>query len=112
MESIGFKVNPYDPCVANKVINGKPMTIIWHVDDLKISHEDGWKITKIIKWLGKIYGDIKVRKGRKHHYLGMDLDFLNKGAVEISMYPYFEKIIKSFPEEIGNSCANTPAAEH
>ena len=60
------------------------MTIIWHVEDLKISHENGWEITKIIKWLGKIYGDIKVKRGRKHHYLGMDLDFHNKGAVEIS----------------------------
>ena len=24
----GFEVNPYDPCIANKVINGKQMTIL------------------------------------------------------------------------------------
>jgi hypothetical protein len=40
LESIGFIINPYDFCVANKMINGKQMTIIWHVDDLKISHAD------------------------------------------------------------------------
>ena len=40
LESIGFVINPYDFCVANKMINGKQMTIIWHVDDLKISHAD------------------------------------------------------------------------
>jgi len=36
----GFKINPYDHCVANKIVNGKQCTIIWHVDDLKISHMD------------------------------------------------------------------------
>jgi hypothetical protein len=35
-----FNVNGYDSCVANKVIGGKQCTIIWHVDDLKISHAD------------------------------------------------------------------------
>ena len=34
----GFKINPYDPCVAKKMIGGKQMTICWHVDDLKIFH--------------------------------------------------------------------------
>jgi Reverse transcriptase (RNA-dependent DNA polymerase) len=37
---LGFKLNPYDPCVANKMINGKQCTICWYVDDLKISHVD------------------------------------------------------------------------
>ena len=48
LELIGFKVNPYDLCVANKVINGNQTTELWHVSDLKISHCNGWKITKII----------------------------------------------------------------
>jgi hypothetical protein len=37
LESNGFKLNPYDPCVANKTVNGKQMTVCWHVDDLKVS---------------------------------------------------------------------------
>ena len=35
----GYKINPYDGCVANKVIKGKQITICFHVDDCKISHE-------------------------------------------------------------------------
>jgi hypothetical protein len=35
---IGFIINPYDPCVANKIIKGKQMTICFHVDDCKLSH--------------------------------------------------------------------------
>jgi hypothetical protein len=38
MEELGFTVNPYDRCVVNKMIKGKQCTIIWHVDDLKLSH--------------------------------------------------------------------------
>ena len=38
----GIKLNEYDPCVANKMINRKQCTIIWHVDDLKISHVKSW----------------------------------------------------------------------
>ena len=40
LESIGFKLNPYDPCVANKEVNGTQMMVCWHVDDLKVSHVD------------------------------------------------------------------------
>ena len=38
LEKEGFSIKPYDPCVPNKTINGKKMTIVWHVDDLKILH--------------------------------------------------------------------------
>ena len=34
LQEWGFKINPYDWCVANKMINSKQCTIGWHVDDL------------------------------------------------------------------------------
>jgi hypothetical protein len=40
IETKGFVVNPYDPCVANRIIKGKQQTVTWHVDDLKSSHVD------------------------------------------------------------------------
>ena len=40
LEDYGIEVNPYDPCVANKVVNGSQMTVTWHMDDLKVSHKD------------------------------------------------------------------------
>ena len=42
------------------------MTVTWHVDDLKISHADGWEVTQVIKKCARIYGDIKVRRERHH----------------------------------------------
>ena len=35
LQNLGFKLNPYDKCAANKVIDGKQFTISWHVDDNK-----------------------------------------------------------------------------
>ena len=51
LEAKGFKVNPYDPCVANKMINGSQFTVVWHVDDLKLSHKDPKVVTKMIRYL-------------------------------------------------------------
>jgi hypothetical protein len=34
----GFAINPYDPCVTNKMIDRKQCTVMWHVYNLKISH--------------------------------------------------------------------------
>ena len=31
----GFKINPYDPCVANTMAHGKQLTVSWHVNDVK-----------------------------------------------------------------------------
>ena len=38
LKSIGFELNPYDPCVANRMIEGAQHTVCWHVDDIKSSH--------------------------------------------------------------------------
>ena len=84
------------------------MTIIWHVDDLKILHVDAWEVTKIIKWLGT-YGNIKVSRGKEHEYLGMHFDYRKEGEVRISMKQYVWDIIANFPEEIDNKIAATPA---
>ena len=40
IEDIGYEVNPYDICLANKMVNGHQHTITWHVDDMKASHVD------------------------------------------------------------------------
>ena len=48
LEAYGFEVNPYDPCVANKMVNGSQMTVTWHVDDLKVSHKDYDEVTKFL----------------------------------------------------------------
>ena len=58
LEEWGFEFNPYDPCVANKMISGKQMTICFHVDDGKVSHVDKSGVDKMIELLRDKYETI------------------------------------------------------
>ena len=40
LKDLGFVLNPYDKCIANRMVEGKQMTIAWHVDDCIVSHAD------------------------------------------------------------------------
>ena len=31
LKSVGFQLNPYDPCVANNIVDGTQLTFVWHV---------------------------------------------------------------------------------
>ena len=50
LEAMGFKINPYDPCVANAEIEGSQCTICWYVDDTKISHVNSEVVSKVRIW--------------------------------------------------------------
>jgi hypothetical protein len=56
--SWGFEVNPYDQCVANTDVNGSQCTVMWHVDDLKMSHVNKDVVTGIINLLQAEYGKL------------------------------------------------------
>ena len=85
LEAYGFRINPYDLCVANKMIGGKQITMFWHVDYLKISCVDANDLIKIIQWLESEYGKMHGLHGKKHNYLGIWLDYSIPGEVRISM---------------------------
>jgi hypothetical protein len=119
LTSIGFEFNPYDPCVANKMINGEQMTIAFHVDDCKLSHKDPKEMDNMIAWLKREYesifedgsGKMAVSRGKIHTYLGMTLDFTISGQVKVTMLDYVEEILKAFDEaEPKGSGTKTSAA--
>jgi hypothetical protein len=109
LEEIGFEINPYDPCVANRVVNNKQHTVTWHVDDLKSSHVDPKVNDKFLSWLKTKYasdniGEIKATRGHKHEYLAMTLDFTIPGVLQVDMTQYVNKMIEEFPEKLtGNT---------
>ncbi len=51
LKNKGFTVNPYDPCVWNRDIVGKQMTICFHVDNCKILHLDPKVVGMCDCWL-------------------------------------------------------------
>ena len=115
-KELGFKQNEYDLCVVNKMIEGKQCTIVFHVDDLKISHANPAVVTSIIDELSKIYGDIiplSISRGKVHEYLGMVFDFTNVGEVKITMYQYLAGMIKYAPSiYTAGEISSTPAPSH
>ncbi len=93
LKSKGFKFNPYDPCMANKIVEGKQITMGFHVDDCKLPHEHPKVNDETVDWLRAEYesmfedglGAMKVHRGKIHKYLGMGLDFSHKRK----MYCYY-----------------------
>ena len=55
LENMGFEVNPYDPCVANTMVNGAQCTVCWHVDDPKVSHVDEVVVMAFLLKLAYLY---------------------------------------------------------
>ncbi len=113
LEEYGFEVNPYDPCAASKMTNsGRQMMFVWHMDDLMGSCKDDFELTKLSCYLAKIYGSkLTMHTGRKHDYLGVNMEFRKDGTLGVSMIAYLENVIAEFPEIISGKLP-TPAADH
>ena len=110
----GFILNPYDTCVTKCMINGKQCTILWHLDDLKISHEDPAVVNNIIRRLNGKYEKITPMIstcGKIQEYLGMTLDFTDTGKVKIIVYDYIDEMISNLPTKMIGELA-TPASNH
>jgi Reverse transcriptase (RNA-dependent DNA polymerase) len=99
LEGHGFEFNPYDPCVANKTVNGKQQTIRYHVDDVMSSHVNKKVNDDFAIWLQEMYGEhspVTIKRGDKHDYLGMIFEFKD-GAVSIDMTSYVKDMLNDFP---------------
>ena len=104
IKHLGFTINPYDPCVVNRTIDEKHQTIRWHVDDCKISHVYPKIDKKLINSLNQEYkgifeditGKMTVKRGKKHKYVGITLDYSKEGACQITMFENKKSILKTF----------------
>ena len=85
------------------MIDEKQCTILWHVDDLKISHVKSEIVTSVIALINAEVGKeapITVQRGKIHEYLGMTLDFTKQGKVVIQMTDYIENMVDSLDPEM------------
>ena len=112
---LGFEINPYDECVANKIIDGSQCTIAWYVDDLKISHKSQDVLEEVFKELQCEFGKeapLTVSRGKQHSYLGMQIDYTEDGKVKFTMPHMIDEIIGQLPLSLSNGPSSTPAANH
>jgi hypothetical protein len=111
LKNMGFTINPYDPCVANCVIEGKQCTVAWYVDDMKISHINPDVVTDIINQLEKVFDKMTVTRGKEHMFLGMKIIYTEQRTAIITMKQYLEEAISESRMNITKKVA-TPARKH
>ena len=111
----GIKINPYDRCLANKIIDGKQCTIVWYVDDNKLSHIDDKVVTEVIDLTKDHFGDLTVTRGKMHNFLGMNIHINDEKNVEIEMKKQLEEAVEAFEIAEGESVTESvtsPASRH
>ena len=113
LEGMGLVINPYDPCVANKMVNGHKITVCWHFDNIKVSHKDENVITAFVENLVDTYWEkTTISRGKVHNYLGLDMDWPSvPGTLIVTVIKYLQKVIEKFPELLCGSKAS-PAGDH
>ena len=111
----GYEPNCYDHCTFNKMIDGNQITIQFHVDDLKISHVKQSVIDSVLTDLNNKFGTAKkplaATTGDIHDYLGITIDYSEKGKVKFTMYDYLEDILNDMPADM-NGTSPTPASDN
>ncbi|KAG7357149.1 reverse transcriptase RNA-dependent DNA polymerase [Nitzschia inconspicua] len=115
---MGFELNLYYPCAANKMVNGKQCTVAWYVDDNNISHMDPQVVTNVITALEEHIGEMTVTSGCCHKCLGMDITFNSDGTVSILMEDFngtvsilMEDYLKSVIEFLGEPISSSNATD-
>ena len=90
LKDLGFKINSCDRCVANKIINGKQCTLVWYVDDKKLSNVDPKVVDNILDILKGYFRDLVITRGSKHAFLGMNIKICEDKNIEIEMKDHFK----------------------
>jgi len=88
--------------------------VLWHVDDLKISHISKHLLEDILRKLTEKFGQdspLTTSRGCVLEYLGMRIDYWKKVKVTFSMGEYRNKLVNEMPYDMEGN-ARTPAAIH
>jgi hypothetical protein len=96
----GFEINPYDRCVANKLINGKQCTIGWYVDDNILSHVEKTVVDSVIDKIEGYFPGLVVERGKDLNFLGMEIGFFEKGKLTLGLVPYISGMIEELEEAL------------
>ena len=81
-------MSTYDKCTTNKTINGKQCTIQWYANDNGFTHVNEGTVTGFIVITKKYFGELVVSCGKKHNFLGMEIELVKGGKINIGMKIY------------------------
>ena len=108
-------MNPYNKCVANKVINGEQCTIAWYVDDNIITHKDKGVLKDVFSKICDVFGKMELNVGDTHQFLGMTIKLhQDSKMIEVGMKGQLIEAIELFELQYGKleSRYTSPAGHH
>ena len=108
-EAYGFNINTYDPCVEKNTTNNNQMTVVWHVEDLNVSHVDRFDIAKFSGYLSSSYGGLTAHRVKVQDYLRMELDYIKQSIVRSSIIQYVDSVLQELPDILGKTAATLDA---
>jgi len=113
---LGFTRNPYDWCVMNKEVMGTQQTVLFYVDDIKMSHvKESVLLDTVAEFKKKCVkiSNLSVNRGDIHDFLGVTFDFSTKKKPKITMDGYVREVVEEADLRLKNKQrdqANTPAS--
>ena len=79
------------------------MTIVWYVDDCKVSHVDPGEVTNLVNELKEHLGNLKTSRGNTHTFLGINFKITKDKNVELEMMG--NEAVIAFGEVISKTAA-------
>jgi hypothetical protein len=67
-------------------VDDKQCTVCWYVNDNKVSHVDDNINDMIVDKVEEKFGKLAQSKGKKHTFLGMDIEFIGNGKFTIATH--------------------------
>ena len=106
LRALGFVPNDYDPCIFNKHISGRQVTIALYVDDLMVTCASEQILNGVLRQLENLFEGSTVHRGSAHSYIGMLFDFSTPGKVHVEMDGYIDDFLAEYDVK---GSAPTPA---
>ena len=97
LRKLGFTPNEFDPCVWNKDVDGKQLTVVIFVDDLFATHINIIVLKKLHKDLLQYLKGVSYNDDRKLSYLGVQVEIM-LGKIVVSMPGYIDDLVKMYPD--------------
>ena len=91
----GFTANPRDPCVLNKTIRGKQLTVVIYVDDMMMTCVFEEEVHNLAEDLRAKYGQFRTSDGPTLNFLGAKWIYDGKGYVLILQLGMIQDLITS-----------------
>ena len=101
-------MNQCNPCVCNRLVRNKQLTIMFHADDLMMAHANPSIATD------SVHGNehpLSITRVKLHKHLRTTIDFGLKRRVAISQYDFIENTWASLREGLKEQCRSTLAPE-